>query len=742
MADFGTAPRRIAGTWYTRTGRRLSDAGQHWWETRYRLGATSGQGNFKPAVSRQITQAQQGPTRATRITAGKALGAEAQRQQQQLLAAGKTASYFTPLAPIASAQDVVSSARKKDILGTGLAAAGFLPFGRLAKAGQLLRRGIEAGKAAEEVPKVTAPVEQVLGATGEAKRVYGAQKKLRKAARAERIQTAASKYGEAGGGLAGHYAARAALKGELPTVHFGQLTNLDAKQMGDLVGAAYKSDLPMMAKHNLANALIEANKGKVIRPFEVKLIERAFGPEAAAEASTAHRLGREVMHGVSEVANVPRSLMSTLDLSFTLRQALMAFAHDPKLVAKNVPMSVRALGSEKHYQKIMKSIEEHPSFQAAQDAGVKFTDLANDEHVREEAFMSGLAEKATGAATKVATAGLLKHGPVRASARAYTAMQNTLRLQIFHDLTTEAARQGVESSKLTRDAARFANWATGRGELPGRMETAAPLLNSVLFSPRLLASRVQTFNPFFYKGLHPLVRKKALAATGKLAAGGAGVAAASTLGGATVGLDPTSADFGKIKLDNTRFDIWGGHQQLARLVGQLATGKITSSTTGKALQLKGGHDLSRLDVLQRFAESKLSPTASGVVDFLKGQDYAGRPFNLKNEVVSRAYPLTIQDALDLYRQTHSIPKSAGTFGIGALGVGVQTYGEKPRHPGSGQFIKPGSLPHINEVGVRLGHGGAGVRIGGGGGGSGFRLGSGRSGFRLQHIDQVGKRLGH
>jgi hypothetical protein len=379
----------------------------------------------------------------------------------------------------------------------------------------------------------------------------------------------------------------------------------------------------------------------------------------------------------------------------------MAFAHDPKLVAKNVPMSVRALGSEKHYQKVMKSIEEHPSFQAAQDAGVKFTDLANDEHVREEAFMSGLAEKATGAATKIATAGKFKHGPVRASARAYTAMQNTLRLQIFHDLTAEAARQGRESPAFAKSAADFANWTTGRGTLPGRLETAAPLMNAVMFSPRLFASRIQTFNPFFYKGLHPLVRRKALAATGKLAAGGSALGAASTLGGATVGLDPTSADFGKIKLDDTRFDIWGGHQQLARLVGQLAAGKITSSTTGKALQLKGGYGLSRWDVLQRFGESKLSPTASGVMDFLQGQDYAGHPFDLKKAIVSRSYPLTVQDALDLYRRTHSVPKSAGIFGIAALGVGTQTYGEKqpagirvgplPRHgtrnPQTGQFAR-------------------------------------------------------
>src|SRR4030095_8579414 len=40
MADYGTAPRKIKGVWYTSNGRRLSEAGQRYWDRQV------GQGRF------------------------------------------------------------------------------------------------------------------------------------------------------------------------------------------------------------------------------------------------------------------------------------------------------------------------------------------------------------------------------------------------------------------------------------------------------------------------------------------------------------------------------------------------------------------------------------------------------------------------------------------------------------------------------------------------------------------------
>jgi hypothetical protein len=48
MPPTGTAPRKIRGVWVTRTGRRLSDAGQRFWEGELRSGRADGKGHYRP----------------------------------------------------------------------------------------------------------------------------------------------------------------------------------------------------------------------------------------------------------------------------------------------------------------------------------------------------------------------------------------------------------------------------------------------------------------------------------------------------------------------------------------------------------------------------------------------------------------------------------------------------------------------------------------------------------------------
>src|SRR5689334_22322123 len=88
MPPFGTAPRRIPGehgtfVWVTRTGRRLSPAGQHYWDTQYKLGAADGLGHYDPKVGKQIGLARSASP-VVRKQAGHALGNVAQQQQHAL----------------------------------------------------------------------------------------------------------------------------------------------------------------------------------------------------------------------------------------------------------------------------------------------------------------------------------------------------------------------------------------------------------------------------------------------------------------------------------------------------------------------------------------------------------------------------------------------------------------------------------------------------------------------------------
>ncbi len=539
-------------------------------------------------------------------------------------------------------------------------------------------------------PVAPSAQEQVHEASQAAKRLLPAQRALHSAERSRRAAKLGPAHEAAGGGEAGFYAKKAALKKELPTLTFKALTGLDRKVMNELHDAVDAlPDFQPYEKIGLHEALDRAKAGRPFRPFEVKLIERAFGPKAAEEAQSTIGLRQQLLTGVEEVVNIPRALMSSVDVSHLLRQGLLFAAHDPKAWAKTVGPSFHMLASEGKYQDVQRLIEASPTYDDKIRSGLKLTGL-NDLGNREEAFMSNFAEKATGVGPLFAKPGerraaIGKGSFVRMSGRAYTGGLDLMRDGGWDNIVDGARAAGVpeeEMQHLMESASRFINVATGRGGL-GRLEPIAKELSTVLFSPRLMASRFQIFNPFFYSSLHPYVRKQALMATLKMVSAGTTILALAALAGAKVVTDPRNSDWGKIRIGNTRFDIWGGFQQYARLAAQVQQGEIVSSTTGKKLRLTGGHNLSRLDIIIRFGLGKFAPTPSMIVDAFKGTDFAGKPFSWKKAVYSRMYPLLIQDAIDTAHQQGAPWAGVAAFGVGAFGVGVQSYGPKATPGGTG-----------------------------------------------------------
>lgn len=545
------------------------------------------------------------------------------------------------------------------------------------EAGQEVLQAVRGTKAAPGVPPVAG-----------AANVYGKQAVLRSAARRERLVKAQIAFEHAGGGMAGHHAYINELRGDLPRVPFNNLAHLDAPTMDRLTDYIYEHpDLTQFEKPALVTALGNARKGLVPRPFEVKLVEKAFGPQEAAEILNTTPLKPSFLHVVEEVWNAPRAILASFDVSGVLRQSLLATVHRPGLAARNIGPMFKMLFSQEHFEEVHRIIRADPEYEASRAAGVMYTDIGHDLGTREEFFASNFAEKITGG----------KLSFVRASNRAYTGFLNLMRLGLYKNLVALAKEQGidvtavVERSTLGKKVglregqteemgiARLVNWSTGRGELPGKLENpeVAVLLNTFLFSPRLLASRFNALNPVYYASLTPFARKQAIIAMTKLVGVGTTVLSLAALAGAKVGADPRNADFGKIRFGNTRIDLWGGHQQFARLYAQLYTAEIISSTTGEKIQLTGGFaHSSRMSVLGRFLRSKENPSTALIHDWSASTDFQGKPFSWKKAVVSRAYPLLVQDIRDVYNETQSPWQTGALFGIGAFGVGVQAYGSK------------------------------------------------------------------
>lgn len=374
-----------------------------------------------------------------------------------------------------------------------------------------------------------------------------------------------------------------------------------------------------------------------------------------------------------EVLNVPRTVMSSLDYSAPLRQAAIATVSHPTIAAKAGVEMFRQSISQQRFDRWFHDLKESPRYDLMESSKLSITDPHNHKlSVKEEAFMNNLAEK-------IPVIGKF----IRGSERAYVGYLNKMRVDIFNQFADRLEEQGKtfeNSPELYKLMAAYVNNSTGRGNL-GALENYAPVLNTVFFSPRLIASRLNLLNPLYYTKLPKEIRVSALKDMGKFIGTGLTVLALAKLNGAQVEDDPRSTDFGKIKSGNTRWDIWGGFQQYVRVLTQLFSGekKSTGKSGIKELNGKGAFGESRFDVLMRSVRGKLAPVPSMGVDFLSGRDATGQPVTLGSEAQGHLLPLLYSDLKDAMKDKGL--QAIFTVGIpSTFGIGVNTYQNKPTKP--------------------------------------------------------------
>ena len=420
----------------------------------------------------------------------------------------------------------------------------------------------------------------------------------------------------------------------------------------------------------------------------------------------------------AELSAFTRTMMATWDMSAPFRQGL-GLVHKAEFW-KAIPTMVKAWGSEAAYKAAMDDIVNNPRTGAlfkkrvgaggkvldsfAEEMGLKLTDL-HGMSTREEAIMSQMAEKYVPG--------------VRGSNRAYTIFLNKLRADTFASLIQDAKVFGVDGTKnlpLAKGLAEFVNTATGRGNL-GMAENSAKLLSQFMFSPRLMASRLQMMNPRNYIMGPKAVRMEYLKSLLAIAGFGNTLGQLAKLGGGTVENNPGSSDFGKIKFGDTRIDPYGGFQQyivaakrllphidklkdmppqptdtgivpLDNAMGMVGrqNGMMKSTTTGREYDLmnpKFGQS-SQLDVASRFVQGKAAPIPNFIMGLLRGQkEMSGRSMNfttlnpMENAIAQRFIPMVWQDLYDLARNENT-PIGAKLLAapLAATGMGVQTYGKQ------------------------------------------------------------------
>ena len=520
------------------------------------------------------------------------------------------------------------------------------------------------------------PVNKIINALSGAESIRGKQEALYSKERSIRIARVAG-VGETVPGEAGYHAQLGQLKGELPKVQFegvrNKLSQPDIDNLFNQVESAQLSPFEKVtAKTGLAK-LLGGEGGTVPTEGELGLLNQVFPPEFVQTVLDKRPLMQKLFEGGENVLNLPRAMMATADLSAPLRQGVFLIGR-PKTWIPAFRDMFKYFGSEKAYQGLQDDIQSRPTYETMREAGLSITDTGKLLNNREEMFMSNLSEK-------IPVFGKL----ARASNRAYSGFLNKLRADTFDDLLKAAQEKGAtnlneagdfSNPEVVSNIAKFVNAATGRGDLPSFLQKSAPLLNATFFSPRLMASRLTLLNPATYVQYDSFTRGEALKSLFTFAGTAMTILGLSKLGGAEVGTDPRSADFAKIKVGNTRYDVLGGFQQYMVAGYRLLSGEMVSSTTGREFALKGGFGgTTRADILARFFQSKENPIASFITDLLQGETAVGEPVRLGPEIIDRFIPMVWQDMFELAQDKNS-PLAALQAIPGLFGVGVNTYGNQ------------------------------------------------------------------
>lgn len=390
-----------------------------------------------------------------------------------------------------------------------------------------------------------------------------------------------------------------------------------------------------------------------------------FDLDMARDRLAKRTLNQKLIDAALDKANIPRALMASADFSAPLRQSLTATISHPILAARAGLEMFGQAGSAERAENWLLDLKESQGYQLIQDSGLYIADSSNPEvSAREEDFGSNLANYVPG---------------VKASERAYSAYLNKMRVDIFSqgvNLLLEDGMTFANNPAAYKSLATFVNASTGRGDLGKFLERGSKYLAPLFFSPRFLASRLQLLSGSVLFGAPPAVKKMYIRDIGSTIAFGLVVLALFKYrGGADVEDDPRSSDFGKIRLGDTRWDIWGGFQQPVRYIIQFLSGQKKSSASGKIEELDGTNynKQTRLGVVGNFFRSKLAPLPAMAVDAMAGENMVGERFDLAKNWHKSITPLVWQGIYD------SANQDGWAFGLLAtglpstFGVGVQSY---------------------------------------------------------------------
>lgn len=392
--------------------------------------------------------------------------------------------------------------------------------------------------------------------------------------------------------------------------------------------------------------------------------------------------------------NFLRTVKATADISATLRQGLVLTARNPLSAAKALPKSIWAAASPDKADQIDNALRNDPRQYLRDKAGLYLSDLDGNRTKREEQFMSEVARRIP-VLNKISAA----------SERHMTTHLNLLRVSAFDSFLDAHPNATAEELKAW---ANVVNVISGRGNL-NLGKTGGNIASLFFFAPRLAYSRVEAPTLIFQHWKEPRVRKEIAKTMAKTVGAGMAILGLAALAGLEVGLDPDEPDWGKIRIGDTRIDIWGGFQQPARIVAKA----LGATYRGIARAISGGDkaaaekqirdfkiagnnpaaqaaraawnrnnpndkivadDPDPLGDIGHFMKYKMAPGITVPYELWRGKDLVGTETSRLETAVKAFVPLIWADVYDA-AQEGGAGAAALTGAAAFIGLGASTYAD-------------------------------------------------------------------
>ena len=400
----------------------------------------------------------------------------------------------------------------------------------------------------------------------------------------------------------------------------------------------------------------------------------------------------KALYGLGGLLGEMKGVVASFDLSSVLRQGgQLSWAH-PFLAAKNLGETLKAWKSAEYANNLMAQLRMRPNWQYYEKAGIDFTDWGEGATNKEDVFLLNQFRRIT--SQKFVKAG------VEASERAFSMFLNLMRADVFDAMasgSTFGSAANMNDSQL-KALGKFINIATQRAafEKGGKWERAIPALNTILWSPRNVASRFQ----FLYETarlvsggaaygdvtMRSLFAKELVRYIGGMGAAAMFLKAVNELlfrepddPPDETEFDPRSSDFLKVRFGNVRIDLTSGLTSIL-VFGTRMVGGETKNVRGQVRKSN------RYELVGRFLRQKFAPGASLVYDLgIAREDFEKRDIDWGSAWDKEADRISAYrylagsfiplSGVDLVEQAEvgGVPKTLVTGALSILGANVQAF---------------------------------------------------------------------